>query len=249
MGRDRTRLGRTRLRDGLRAAWEERRRARVAVALAFFVGFLVWGPDGRVPLLDPVLAGLDPVVAWMVRFVAGALAMVALPWAAVRFVVTDEPRAAAEWGLGLGDWRRGLPIALGLGLVLAAGTSVMAPGDPEVRATYPLFQPAEPDRGLFWTYELVYLFFFMANELGMRGLLLFGLRRWTQSPAAAVILAAIPQLVWHLHKPASEMWMAGFWGLLVGALALGLRSAWWGVLFHWMSNVALDFALISRPPD
>ena len=58
-----------------------------------------------------------------------------------------------------------------------------------------------------------------------------------------MILAALPQLIWHLHKPPSEMWMAGFWGLAVGALALRLRSAWWGVLFHWIANGALDVAL------
>jgi len=121
-------------REGLRAAWAERRRARVSASLALFLGFLLWGPGGRAPLLEPVLGSLNPVIGWMICFGAG-------------------------------------------------------------------------------------------------------------SGAAAVILAAVVQLVWHLHKPAAEMWKAGFWGLAVGALALQLRSAWSGVLFHWTSNVALDVAL------
>jgi hypothetical protein len=130
-----------------------------------------------------------------------------------------------------------------LGALLGAGSAWAAPGDPDLSNAYPLFRPDRPEVALFWTYEAAYLLFFAANELAMRGILLFGLRRWTGSATAAVILAALPQLVWHLHKPPSEMWLAGLWGLAVGALVLRLRSAWWAVLFHWMANVALDVAL------
>jgi hypothetical protein len=230
------------LRAGLRAGWAERRKASVAVSLTLFVGFLLWGPGGRVPLLEPLLRSVDPVVGWMIRFSVGAALMVVLPLLVIRFW-QDGPRELERWGLGLGRWQVGLPLALVLGVVLGAGTYVLAPGDPALADEYPLYGDAQPAMGLFIAYEAAYLLFFMANELAMRGILLFGLRDWTKSGAAAVILAAIVQLVWHLHKPAAEMWMAGFWGLGVGALALTLRSAWWGVLFHWMSNVALDVAL------
>ena len=227
------------------------RQARVIVPLALLLGFLLWGPDGRAPVLDVLgLDRLEAPVAWMVRFVFAALVMVAMPFAAARWVATDEPKTLDAWGLGLGQWRRGLPIALTLGTVLAVGSALAGPRDPAVAAAYPLFRPAEPALAVFWTYEMVYLAFFMANELGTRGILLFGLRRWTGSPITAVILAALPQLVWHLHKPPSEMWLAGVWGLGVGALAWWLRSAWWGVLLHWMSNVSLDVALFQgvHPP-
>lgn len=240
------------LKAGVRASWAERRKASVAVSLALFAGFLLWGPGGRVPLLDGPLAGLEPAVAWMVRFGVGALLMVALPILVIRYWQDDEPNALEAWGLGLGDWRLGLPLALGLGLALGAAMFVLGPGDPALRHEYPLYGDAHPALGLFVAYEAAYLLFFLAGELAMRGILLFGLRRWTGSATAAVILAALPQLIWHLHKPPAEMWAAGFWGLAVGALALRLRSAWWGVLFHWASNVALDVALrgavASAPP-
>ncbi len=228
---------------GLSMGWAERRKASVAVSLALFVGFLLWGPNGRVPVLDPIFDGLDPVIAWMVRFAVAAVVMVGFPALVLRFWQNDEPRTFADWGLGLGDWKLGLPLALGLGLALGVGMTFMGPGDPALEGEYPLYGDDHPALGLFVAYETAYLLFFMANELGMRGILLFGLRRWTGSGAAAVVLAAIPQLVWHLHKPAAEMWMAGFWGLAVGALALRLGSAWWAVIFHWASNVALDVAL------
>ncbi len=239
------------LRAGLRVGWAERRKASVSVSLALFVGFLLWGPGGRVPLLDGLLDATDPVIGWMIRFAVGAAVMVGVPLVVIRRW-QDGPPELSAWGLGLGRWRVGLPLALVLGALLGTGTYFLAPGDPDLAAEYPLFGDASPTLGLFIAYEAAYLLFFVANELGMRGILLFGLRDWTDSGAAAVILAAIVQLVWHLHKPASEMWMAGFWGLAVGALALHLRSAWWGVLFHWMSNVALDVALrgalASTPP-
>lgn len=240
------------LRAGLSAGWAERRKASVSVSLALFVGFLLWGPGGRVPLIEPLLASVDPVVGWIVRFAVGALVMVAVPLLVVRFWQDDSGKELSDWGLGLGRWKVGLPLALALGAALGAGTTLLAPGDEALAAEYPLYGDARPTLELFIAYEAAYLLFFMANELGMRGILLFGLRNWIGSGAAAVILAAIVQLVWHLHKPAAEMWMAGFWGLAVGALALHLRSAWWGVLFHWMSNVALDVALrgavASSPP-
>lgn len=239
------------LKAGVSAGWAERRKARVAVSLSLFVGFLLWGPNGGVPVLDPLLGGLDPVVAWMVRFAVAAVVMVGLPASVIRFWQNDEPPALKEWGLGLGDWKLGLPLALGIGAALAIGMAWLGPGDPALEGEYPLYGDDHPALGLFVAYEAAYLLFFMANELGMRGVLLFGLRRWTGSGAAAVVLAAIPQLIWHLHKPAAEMWMAGFWGLAVGALALRLGSAWWGVLFHWASNVALDVALraaVASPP-
>ena len=228
---------------GLRKGWGERRKARVAVSLSLFVGFLLWGPHGRVPALDPWLGDLDAALAWIVRFAVGALVMVGLPALTLRFWQTDESREWKEWGLGLGDWRLGLPLALGLGVALGGAMTFLGPGDPAIEAEYPLYGDEHPALGLFVVYEAAYLLLFLANELGMRGILLFGLARWARSDAAAVVLAAIPQLVWHLHKPPAEMWMAGFWGLAVGALALRLGSAWWGVLFHWASNVALDVAL------
>ena len=54
------------------------------------------------------------------------------------------------------------------------------------------------------------------------------------------------QLVWHLDKPTAELALAPVWGLLVGAASLRLGSVWYMLLFHWVSNVALDLAILAR---
>ncbi len=218
------------------------------VAAAVALGFLVWGPEGRT-LLPGAWLPAEPRAAWMLRFAAGAGAMVLVPALALRYFarpVNATDRSLAAWGFGLGDWRRGLPLAIGLTLVGGAIMFFVASTNPGLREEYPLFQPGPSTDPLpataFATYEATYFLFFLCGEAAMRGLLLFGLERRVGGPLA-VLLTTIVQIVWHMGKPLAELATVPLWGLAAGAVNLRLRSFWWLLLAHWATNIMLDVAI------
>ena len=221
----------------------------VAVPAAILIGMLVWGPNGALLFDVEQVLGLAPVDAWMVRFALGALFVVAIPALVIRFWTRpDDPalRKLDAWGFGLGDAKRG---ALYMVVASVIGCAVMwfaTSQNDAIRAEYPLFAPgpgAPPlDPARFAAYEGAYLLFFLCGEAAMRGMLLFGLeRRLGAKPAIAI--TALIQTVWHLGKPLAELAIAPVWGVVVGAVNLRLRSFWWMLVFHWLTNVILDLAI------
>lgn len=221
----------------------------VAVPAAILIGMLVWGPNGALLFDVEQVLGLDPVDAWMVRFAVGALFVVVIPALVIRFWIRpddDALRKLDAWGFGLGDAKRG---ALYLAIASVIGCAVMWFGtsqNGDIQGEYPLFAPGPGDPPLemsrFVGYEAVYFLFFLCGEAAMRGMLLFGLERKLGGKAAIAITALI-QMVWHLGKPLAELAIAPVWGVVIGAFNLRLRSFWWMLVFHWLTNVILDLAI------
>jgi len=235
--------------SALRAAGRE---PLAVVAATVGLGLLLWGPEGQT-LLPHAWLPENPRLAWMARFAFGAAVVVLVPALTLRlWARPTDPRehSLAAWGFGLGDWRRGLPLALAFALVGSLATSLAASGDPGLRAEYPLFAPGPARAPLpltaFASYEAAYFLFFLCGEAAMRGLLLFGLERRVGA-VQAVLLTTIVQIVWHTGKPGAELATVPLWGLAAGALNLRLRSFWWLLLAHWASNVSLDFAIHYSP--
>lgn len=223
-----------------------------AVTIVVALGFLLWGPEGRTLLPDGWLPD-EPWLAWTLRFALGAAVMVLAPALALRLWArpTDErERRLTAWGFGLGDWRLGLPLAIGLTVAGSALVFFTASNDPGLRAEYPLFAPGPTEEplpvGTFLAYEAAYFLFFLCGEAAMRGLLLFGLERRVGGPLA-VLLTTVIQVVWHTGKPLAELATVPLWGLAAGALNLRLRSFWWMLLAHWATNVTLDAAIHYSP--
>lgn len=219
----------------------------VAVPAAILVGMLIWGPNGALLFDVEAALGLDSVEAWMLRFAVGAAAVVVFPALVIRFWIRPpDRRELAAWGFGLGDVKLGALLLVGLSVV---GCAVMWFGTSRngaIQAEYPLFAPGpdapELEMGRFAAYEAAYFLFFLCGEASMRGMLLFGLeRRLGAKPAIAV--TALIQTVWHLGKPLAELAIAPIWGIAIGAINLRLRSFWWMLVFHWITNVILDLAI------
>lgn len=221
----------------------------VAVPAAILIGMLLWGPQGALLFDVERLLGLDPVDAWMVRFAAGAFFVVGIPALVIRFWIRpddDSLRKLDAWGFGLGEAKRG---ALYLVVATVIGGAVMffwTSRNADIQAEYPLFAPGPGDPPLemarFAGYEAAYFLFFLCGEAAMRGMLLFGLERRLGGKAAIAITALI-QTVWHLGKPLAELAIAPIWGVVIGAVNLRLRSFWWMLIFHWLTNVILDLAI------
>lgn len=154
-------------------------------------------------------------------------------------------RSARELGLRLGDWRLGLPVAVGLALV-AAPVLWLGTAEPALQATYPwpgAWAGSSLGRLLAWAG--LYGLYYLAFELFYRGFLLrlvepfWGLRAalWLQATCATLV---------HLGKPLPETIAAFPASLLFGLLAVRSRSLVWPVLLHLAIGLVTDLASLGR---
>jgi membrane protease YdiL (CAAX protease family) len=128
-----------------------------------------------------------------------------------------------RYGLTLGDWRWGLPLAV-------AGCLVMTPivlafaGLPDVRAYYGPSNAPLGDLLITNGLELT------AVEFGLRGFLMLTLVR--AIGPLGVVVATLPFVFGHLGKPELELFSTLAGGLVYGWLAWRTRSIVWGALGH-----------------
>ncbi|MFK8000435.1 MAG: CPBP family intramembrane glutamic endopeptidase [Polyangiales bacterium] len=214
----------------------ELRKPELALPLVLTLGFVLWGHEGR-PWALTFLEPMTPALTGMVSFVIGALVMVAIPALVLKLLGEN----LTDYGLGWGERKHGLIFAI-VASVLSIPVMYFVSADPNMQAEYPLYAPGDS----LVAYEATYFFFFAAGEISVRGFLLFGVKRWSGSTSLALGVSTIVQTVWHLDKPLAEMVAAPVWGIAIGALCLRLRSVWYALVFHYVSNVALDLWVLSR---
>jgi uncharacterized protein len=151
-------------------------------------------------------------------------------------------------GLGLGDWRAGVPLcgvllAVMLPVVwVAARTPTFADHYPLARAAaYTLGEGVEARRslGLFLAYEAAYVAYFVAWEFLFRGWLLNGLLPHF-GRAGSILAQTVPFALMHLGKPELEALGAILAGMALGVLALRTRSFWYGAVLHAAVAVSMD---------
>lgn len=147
----------------------------------------------------------------------------------------------SDLGLGAGDARAGLLVAvLGLLLVALPG-GWLAGGMADFRAEYPLAREAVADASVFAWYQLAYgLLYYLAWEFFFRGVLQLSLSRHLGAAGALLFQTACSTLL-HIGKPWGEVWAALAAGVVFGLLALRLRAVWPLVVVHWGLGAATDF--------
>ncbi|MFT5352859.1 MAG: hypothetical protein ACI9KE_000056 [Polyangiales bacterium] len=215
---------------------EELRKPELALPLVLALGFVFWGHEGR-PWVLSFLEPMTPALTGMLSFAIGGFVMVLIP----ALVLKGLGEKLSDYGLGWGERKHGVVFAVAASL-LSVPVMYFVSADSSMQAEYPLYPPGDS----LLAYEAMYFFFFAAGEISMRGYLLFGVKRWSGSTSLALGVSTIVQTVWHLDKPLAEMAAAPIWGLAVGALCLRLRSVWYALIFHYVSNVALDIWVLSR---
>jgi len=138
-------------------------------------------------------------------------------------VVLGFRERPSRYGLRLGDWRVGLPLA-------AIGCAVMTPVVlwfatlPDTRAYYAASWSSLPD---VLATNAVDLF---SAEFLFRGFLLFALVR-SMGPVG-VLVATLPFVFSHLTKPELELVSTLAGGMVYGWLAWRTSSIVWGALAH-----------------
>lgn len=154
--------------------------------------------------------------------------------------VREEDRVATL-GLGIGDWRLGLPCAaLFYGVMVVLLLAVVWTSD--FRGKYPLYDDADRSLAMFIAYEAAYALYFVAWEFFFRGFLLFSLEK--SLGVWAIFVQMLPFVVMHFGKPDLEAMSSVFGGIALGWLALRTRSIWYGVFIHAATAVTLDCLIV-----
>jgi len=127
------------------------------------------------------------------------------------------------YGLGLGEWRWGLPLAF-VGCALMTPIVVALGSNPEFSGYYGISGAPVGDLAVTHLLDLV------PSEFLIRGFLMFALIR-TIGPLG-VVIAQLPFVFVHLGKPEIELFSTLLGGMVFGWLDWRTRSIWWSALGH-----------------
>lgn len=141
-------------------------------------------------------------------------------------------------GLGLGNWRLALIIALVYLPLVALGTWVLSDGA-AFQQQYPHYHPATSNWNTFLIYEGLFLFYWFGWEYLWRGFVLFGTAH--TFGLYAIFVQALPFAALHISKPWPEALLSIVGGIALGALVWRCRSFWISVPIHAAQMMLLDF--------
>jgi membrane protease YdiL (CAAX protease family) len=143
-----------------------------------------------------------------------------VPLLVVILAFRDRP---TRYGLGIGDWRWGVALAL-IGCAVMTPIVILVGSDPRFAAYYGV-ESAAPTYVV--TTELVDL---VPAEFLLRGFLMFTLLR--RIGPLGLVVALLPFTFSHLGKPEIELFSTLFGGAVFGWLDWRTRSIWYSALAH-----------------
>jgi membrane protease YdiL (CAAX protease family) len=152
------------------------------------------------------------------------------PVGLIVLVIRENP---LRYGLGLGDWRRGLAYTV-TGIALMAVLVLGAARMPGFQSYYGVRSP--DSISLKWILGTGVALF--AWEFFFRGFMLFGLEE--ELGWYAAIVQAVPFTLAHIGKPELETYACIVGGTLIGLVGLQVRSFYPAFFVHWFITVALN---------
>jgi len=161
-----------------------------------------------------------------------------LPIVMVLLVIRQEP---SGFGLTLGDSRRGYRLAAMLFLA-ALPILLYAATRKDFQAYYPIQKQAARSLAYFGYFELSYGMYLFCWEFFFRGFLLFGLARLIGWWSVFVQAAAFG--IMHMGKPPAEVAASFVSGLILGVVALRVKSFVPCFVLHWAISVTFDVLVI-----
>ncbi len=165
----------------------------------------------------------------------------ALFWLPIVFILLFAREDPASFGFGLGDYNKGYKLA-GILFVAVLPILFFAARMPQFQSYYPIQQQAAHDLPYFVYFEISYGMYLFCWEFFFRGFLLFGLSRsigwWS------VLVQAIAFGIMHYGKPGPEFMVSFATGVILGIVALRVKSFVPCFLVHWVSAIAFDVLII-----
>lgn len=184
-----------------------------------------------------------------------------LLWVPLCFILICLRREASEFGLTTGDLKKGALFALVGFLLFLPVLFIVAPTN-DAQNYYIGNSLAQSgavtgvrlvpgggyvggaiDWGRLVFHECVFGFYMFCWEWFFRGFLLFGIRKVLPDWAAIVLQAAL-FFALHWGKPMPELYSSLAGGLLLGVVALRLRSFLPCFLIHYAISMSFDFAVL-----
>jgi membrane protease YdiL (CAAX protease family) len=184
-----------------------------------------------------------------------------LLWVPLCFILICLRREVSEFGLTTGDLKKGGLLALTGFLLFLPVLLIIAPTSDaqnyyignslaQSGAVYGVrlapgggYAGGTIDWGRLVFHETVFGFYMFCWEWFFRGFLLFGIRKalpdWVAVGVQAVLFFAL-----HWGKPMPELYSSLAGGLLLGVVALRLRSFLPCFLIHWAIAMTFDFAVL-----
>lgn len=199
---------------------------------------------GRAFFLRHLSSYFDPawreLFSWGWWFSVQAVLGFILPAASLLIIFKRKPK---EIGLGLGDWKLALLVALLYLPVVAVGTWVLS-ADPAFMAKYPHCRSALRDWGIFTVFELWFVLYWLGWEYLWRGFVLFGTAH--RFGHYAIIVQMVPFALLHLYKPLPEALLSVVGGVALGILVWRCRSFWIAVPIHALQMFLMDLFCVLR---
>jgi membrane protease YdiL (CAAX protease family) len=191
-----------------------------ATTALFLAVFLILFDYQRTFIPDEVRALGQSAAAMRYQAIERLILFGVVPLLVIVLAFRDRP---GRYGLRLGDWRLGLPLAL-LGCAVMTPVVVALLGDPVFTAYYAMLAAPVPDL------VLTHLIDLGPSEFVMRGFLMFTLFR--SIGPVGIVVAQIPFVFSHLGKPEIELFSTMFGGLAYAWLDWRTGSILWSVLAH-----------------
>lgn len=196
---------------------------------------------GSMEFARRIFSSVSDFEASLYMFTAAFLVMGILPIVVVRVIFRESLK---EYGLCLGDWKRGLPVVLILFVLIAGALIYPASQTEEMRDVFPFDRSTHDSVLAFLRLQFFRgLFFYSAWEFFFRGFMLFGLRSYL-GDGVAICVQTIPSCLWHIGMPTQEIFSSLLAGLLFGILALRTRSILWVFLLHYGIGITLDVFIV-----
>lgn len=163
-----------------------------------------------------------------------------IPAAIIKFVFKENLKDYGLWGGSIFKERRifGLFLIVMFPLILIFSTTE------SFQLRYPFYHLRNDEAlwPVFFIWELLYFFQFIALEFFFRGFMVHGLKK--QFGYYSIFIMTIPYCMIHFGKPFPETIAAIIAGIILGTLSLKSRSIWMGVAIHFIVALSMDFSAL-----
>ncbi len=174
------------------------------------------------------------------RFSADIVLFLITPAILIKFVFKEN---ISDYGLNLRN------LTAGTGYMLTAFVPIFLiswfiSSDESILSYYPYARFLLHRQDLFWYYQCGLLLYMISWEFLFRGFTLFGLN--LKYGISSVLIQSIPFALMHIGKPFPETLSSVIGGIMLGLIAIRLKSIIYGVKMHYLILFLTDSFVILR---
>lgn len=196
---------------------------------------------GSVQFAQQIFPGISENNSVIYMFITTFILLGIIPLFLINIIFKESIK---EYGLSIGDWKKGLKIIAIIFPVIAVFVLYPSIYNQEMVNFYPQSKEVAGSPKLLLKFEAMrILFFYTGWEIFFRGFMLFGLRKYV-GDAMVVCVQIIPSCLWHIGMPTGEIFASIFGGILFGIMALKTGSILYPYVLHCLIGLTLDLFIV-----